>query len=529
MDKKLLTAILLSLGTVWLFNYYFSSKPASITQGGAVQVGSHEIAPGKPVQVAATEVLYKPLHLDVGFADKKSGVEQLVAVDTPHVHAVFSTNGGALSTLDFKDFQGKNKTALRTVYTKGAFENEQREQTAFLVAFDKQTPYAYTFEGTHAANGVTEVAFKAAGDLCTVYKTYKMYDDSFKCDLSITVEPHTVDGVTPRLMVPAPYLHELGEDTLSVVAWDEQRQSVEKQELAASTRMAWFWLEKKPLFGIEDRYFAHALTADTNGFVQRAYVKKFNVGAASIFEGPTITQKTSWNLSFYLGPKRYQQLHDVDERLTDLMSFGWLSTLCKLLLRFLDFLYSLIGNFGWAIIIMTILLRLPFIPLFIRGRRKMEVFQRYQPAINHIRTKYRHDSAMMQQEMMRFFQEHGISPTMQFSAMLPQILTMPILFALYRVLNNYIDLYQAPFGPWIHDLSAKDPFYILPIIMCLSMIWQQSLAPVSDEKQRIPMLFFSVVVAVIFANFPAGLVLYWLMNNLLAIAEDYYRKIFARK
>jgi YidC/Oxa1 family membrane protein insertase len=156
----------------------------------------------------------------------------------------------------------------------------------------------------------------------------------------------------------------------------------------------------------------------------------------------------------------------------------------------------------------------------------MEEYQQYQPTINKIRAKYRQDWQKQQEELMRFYQEHNVSPVMHMVGCLPLLIQMPILLALYRVLHNYLDLYQAPFMGWIVDLSVKDPYYVLPILMGIAMLWQQSMSPVKDDKMRVAMMFMPVVMVVVFLNFPSGLVLYWLVNNVLTIGEDYIRKYF---
>ena len=135
----------------------------------------------------------------------------------------------------------------------------------------------------------------------------------------------------------------------------------------------------------------------------------------------------------------------------------------------------------------------------------MEQYQRYQPAINRIRNKYKNDMVMLQNELMRFYKEHNLSATSPLMGCLPLVIQMPILFALYRVLNNYLDLYNAPFVLWITDLSSKDPYYVLPVLMGATMIWQQSLTPGVDGKQKTMMLFTSIFMTALFANFPAGL------------------------
>ena len=198
-----------------------------------------------------------------------------------------------------------------------------------------------------------------------------------------------------------------------------------------------------------------------------------------------------------------------------------------LLLKFLLFLYSFVGNYGLAIIIMAVLLEIPFIPLTIRGKKKMEEFSRYQPAVNRIRQKFRGDVQRMQAELVRFYKEHNLSPAGPMLGCLPLVLQMPIIFALYRVLGNFIGLYQAPFAGWIFDLSAKDPYYILPVIMGASMMMQQYMTPTTEERTRVVMMFASLLFIAVFSGFPAGLVLYWSVRQVVTLGVESLRKVIA--
>jgi YidC/Oxa1 family membrane protein insertase len=550
MDKKIFIALGLSLATVWAFNYY-TAKKIQPEESGMVSVnqGAQQISPGQPVKVPTSQELYKPLSLDVSFADRKiTEKEEIIEVKTDYCSATLSSYGAILTSLDFNDHLGKSGAPLRTVYNKGAFEKENRKKGCFLLALDEETPYVYSFLGKQEIAQNIEVAFKADSDHWTIYKTYIFHKEQHQVDLELRFDPKGSDvpALKPRLFFAAPVLSELdstyqpkssygpkaegvlrkSDDTITMFAWNESKKSVEKSELNQTQGLAWFWANSKPLFGAEDRYFVHALVKDPARFVQRAYVKQFDEkNVYPILEGPVLTAtKSDWKMSFYMGPKLSDHMAPVDDRLEDVLSFGWLSWLCKILLKLLAYINSFVGNYGFAIIIMTILLKLPFTPLSIYSRKQMERYQYYMPSINKIRMKYRHDMQMQQAELMKFYHDHNISPTTQIIGCLPLLIQMPILFALYRVLNNYLDLYQAPFIGWIVDLSAKDPYYVIPVLMGISMIWQQSMAPSSDEKQRVIMWFMSIAMTVVFANFPVGLVLYWFLNNVLTIGEDYLRK-----
>ncbi len=532
MDKKIFIAIGLSLATVWVFNYYVSKK-VQPEKPGVVAVGGQKAAPvpGQPIKVASNEDLSKPLALDVDFADKKLGQQEtVVSVETDYCQANLSTYGAVLTNLDFKEHHGKAGTPLRTVYNKGVYDEEQRKKGCFLVALDKQTPYVYSFVEKRNTDKKIEVVFKTENESWIITKTYSFHRDSYQIDLMLALASKTneVQPVKPRIFFAAPFVNEIADDAATIVNWNEQKQSLETSDAAATQGLAWFWTNSKPLFGAQDRYFVNALINDPAKFVQRAYVKQFDPkNIYPVLEGPEILSgKAEWQLSFYMGPKLTDHLNYVDDRLEDVLSFGWLSWLCKLLLKLLAYIYGFIGNYGWAIIIMTILLKLPFTPLSIYSRKQMEIYQHYLPSINKIRTKYRQDMQMQHAELMKFYKDHNISPSTHFVGCLPLLIQMPILFALYRVLNNYLDLYQAPFIGWITDLSSKDPYYVIPILMGISMLWQQQMTPVSDGKQKVVMIFMSIFMTVLFANFPVGLVLYWFMNNLLTIGEDYIRKIF---
>lgn len=539
MDKKLLIAVGLSLATVWAFRWYTDEKPLPTmfeqhhkTFGGSVAVGQPVVAtPGQPVKVPTTQELYKPLELDVEFADKKvSEKETTLVVETDYCIATLSNYGAVLSSLDFKEHQGKSGAPLRTVYSKGSYDEEQRKKGCFLVALDHKTPYVYSLEGKQDSEKTIAVAFATQTDQWKIQKTYVFHKDSYQIDLVLGFESttQTATPIKPRIFLSAPRIGELSDDTVSVFSWNSAKGALETTEVTQAQGLAWFWSENNPLFGTDDRYFVHALISDESKFAQRGYVKQFDAqDVSSVLEGPSLAPEASkqeWKMSFYMGPKLYDHVSAVDDRLEEILSFGWLSSICKLLLKLLSFIQEYISNVGLAIIVMAILLKLPFAPLSIYARKKMLVYQHYLPSINKIRTKYRHDVKLQHDEMMKFYKDHGISPAVQFMGCLPLLIQMPIMFSLYRILANYLDLYQAPFFGWIVDLSAKDPFYTLPILMGLSMLWQQQLTPVGDEKQRGMMFFMALFMTAVFANFPAGLVLYWLMNNLLTIGEDYLRK-----
>lgn len=523
MDKKFFITLMLSSLTVMGINYFWFDR--SVQQQSAVA----GVQPGQSFKAPAEAVELKPLNRNVEFVEHRGQpvAEELVHVSTPLCNYIFSSKGGVLAQVEFKKHHGKNNANLRSLTHRDFFKPEEG---GFLIAFDQAAPLTYAAREHHETDNDVVLSFHATLKDWTILKTFKLSKQTYKIDLTLELTPSREAGtpLTPRILFAGPIMGDLADDASTAIISSLDGKSLNKVSAKEEEQSGW----KMPRYvGAEDKYFVHSLVKDEREFVQRAYFKRHapTSPVVSILEGPTITDKQSYDLSFYVGPKLIEPLDAVDSNLEDLLSFGWLSWICKLLLRFLDTLFSYLHNYGLAIIALTILLKLPFLPLSIGAKRKMEEYQRYQPAINNIRLRHRTDMQKQHEEIMRFHKEHGISPATQMAGCLPLVIQMPILFALYRVLGNYVALYQAPFFGWITDLSAKDPYYVLPILMGITMFWQQKSAPVQDEKQRLMMMFMTLFMTVLFTNFPAGLVLYWFVNNLATMGEDLLRKKFFTK
>lgn len=521
MDKKLFYALVLSVGTVLIFNYYSQKKQNNAQSAGAPA----DIRPGQAYKVPTQKDLNRPVMREIDFLDKKiTKKEEIKSFQTDLTDVSFSNFGGVISSFDFKKHLGKNSYPLRTITKKTFYE---REQSAFILAFDENTPFFYDLIDSRVEDDSISVVYQTKADGWEINKNYVLYKDSYKVDLNIELKKigNVENSLRPRLFFPAPFIGEIEKEPQSGAVITADGKST-KGVTGGAFDDAW---AAPAIFGAQDKYFVHTLISDRSGkitFVKRGFFNTVNSKLFAMLEGPEVKDTTSFNLSFYMGPKLIDDLAVIDNRLEGLLDFGWLSWLCKILLKFLEFLYGLLGNFGLAIIAISILLKLPFMPMTIRGAQKMKEYQKHAPALNHLRQKYKGDPQRLNMEIMRFHKDRGLSPTAQMSGCLPYLIQMPILFALYRVLNNYIGLYQAPFFGWIVDLSAKDPYYILPILMGISMIIQQRISPTQDEKTKTVMMIVPFFVTAMFLNFPAGLVLYWFVNNLLLIGESYLGKIF---
>lgn len=227
-----------------------------------------------------------------------------------------------------------------------------------------------------------------------------------------------------------------------------------------------------------------------------------------------------FRLRFYSGPKTQKVLRQIAENLNLTVDYGFLWWLALPLFHVLEFCFNLLGNWGAAIILLTLAVKLALYPLSALSYKSMAKMRTVAPQMTRIKERFGSDRQRLSKEMMALYQKEKVNPML---GCLPMLLQMPVFIALYWVLYESVELRQAPFMLWIQDLSVMDPFFILPILMGLSMFAMQRLnPPMPDPMQQRMMQFMPLIFTVLFVFFPAGLVLYWLMNNLLSFAQQYY-------
>jgi len=228
----------------------------------------------------------------------------------------------------------------------------------------------------------------------------------------------------------------------------------------------------------------------------------------------------------YIGPKDQDTLESISENLKLTVDYGILTFIAQPLFWLLDTIHGYIGNWGWAIIFVTLIIKLIFYKLSEASYRSMANMRKIAPKFQAIRERYGDDRQRMSQAMMELYKKEKVNPM---SGCWPMLVQIPVFIALYWVLLESVELRQAPFMLWIEDLSTKDPFYILPILMGISMFAQQKLShnPAMDPMHQKIMQFLPIVFTLFFMLFPAGLVLYWVVNSVLSILQQWYimRKI----
>ncbi|MFP4391276.1 MAG: membrane protein insertase YidC [Desulfohalobiaceae bacterium] len=234
------------------------------------------------------------------------------------------------------------------------------------------------------------------------------------------------------------------------------------------------------------------------------------------------------DFAYYLGPKQDDYLQGMPNNLEEALNYGWLNIIASPLVKVLKFFYGFVGNYGLAIIMLTIVIKILFWPLSHKSYKSMEKMKKLQPMMKELKEKYKDDRQKMNQEVMRLYKTYKVNPA---GGCLPMLLQIPVFIALYEALLGAVELRHASFIPqvpltdivWLADLSAKDPLYVTPVLMGASMFLQQKLSPTSgDPTQAKIMMIMPIVLTFIFLNFPAGLVVYFITNNLLSMLQQWW-------
>lgn len=285
----------------------------------------------------------------------------------------------------------------------------------------------------------------------------------------------------------------------------------------------WIWA------GIENRYFLAAVLPQQWPY----YSIKFSEKKIAKTEAPSIEvtapamvvnpgETKTFKLAFYFGPKDYRRLQALGHELDRSVEFGFFTTLGKLAMKTLYFNHSFTGNFGWSIVILTLMVQLILLPFTIKSTKSMMEMKKIQPELQRLQDKYKKDPQRLNMEMMELYKRHNVNPL---GGCLPMLFQIPVFFALFTALRNSWDLHGAPWILWIHDLSAKDPYYVLPLLMGALMFFQQKMTMSDDNNPQMAVLkWMPVIFTFMFLTFPSGLVLYWTVSSIISFIQQVWLK-----
>ena len=555
MERRVLLAITLSFLVLFLFQRFVMPPPAPVPSAPAATPNQNASAtsptgspaapasgpPASPVSPAS------PASPAIAATVSESNAREFT-VETTKLKAVFSNRGGTIVHWILKEYRTDAGQPLDLV--PGGAGADAIKPFALTVddqAIDSRlndAVYRVTVNGAAAgelvdatASPQTIVFEAAAADGFSVKKTFTLEPTSYVIVFGADVRmggqrlnpvvhwgPGLGDDIaraapasffSPSYNTPAqPIVHKDG---------DVERIAATESGVREGLRYG----------GVTDHYFVSMLLNELNTQPVRVdYAPKIVPQP----DDPNITgryvdysvrfQSPQDQSRFFFGPKEFDTLRAIDPEMTRVIDFGIFAWLAAPLLGGLQWVHGFIGNWGWAIIVLTLLINLALFPLRHKSVVSMRKMQELQPQMKAIQDRYAKykvtdpERQKMNTEVMALYKEKGVNPA---SGCIPMLLTFPFLFGFYNMLSQSIEIRGADFFGWIHNLSAPDPFYVLPLVMGAAQFWQTKITPsTADPAQQRIMMFMPIMFSVMSLSFPSGLVIYWLVSTLFTIGQQYF-------
>lgn len=472
-------------------------------------------------------------------SEPQSSIEQFETIDTPLYQVKVTNKGAQIKSWTLKNYltRSDDPTPVDLVYSEGQFpgplslrvSNEELTRQLQEAIYSVEKGFS-KLDDRHPTGQVTLTYQSADGEIW-VQKELTFHYDSYLVD--IAVKSRGVDEDLDVLLGTNFGVVEWGQGFIGLLgpAWmigDELEKEAPDTEIRRLGDVRWA--------ALQDKYFISVFIPEDrpNGVFAKTETERV-VTAGMQYPGASGPQTRSFHL--YAGPKQFDTLKSFQIGLEDTIDFGWfiygswsiVKAVAKPLFYVLRYLYDYTHNYGVAIILLTFGIKLLFVPLQYKSYKSMQGMQKIQPKVQEVQKIYKDDRERLNKELMKLYREHKVNPV---GGCLPMVLQMPVFVALFNILYMTVDLRQAPFILWIADMSVPDPWYVLPVLMGASMVVQQKIMPTTmDPTQAKMMLMLPVFLTFLFLTFPAGLVLYWLTNNVLTISQQFItdRYIFKRR
>lgn len=530
MEKRVLLAIVLSFVILILYQMLFKPPQPEIPPESAIEQDKRleqrpyekEFLPPAERERAEEE--------ERGLQPTSAQAEEEILIDTSLYQAVWSNRGGVLKSWRLKKHKSDENEDLELVSLRSSelkiypfslrTEDSSFDSTINSALFEFSISRLELKEGRKA-----ELRFQYADERGTrVEKILTFYDGKYDFDVKINVlkygqkiEPRLLWG--PGLGNPSP--------------------AEQKSRFGGGSGIAYFTPASNKVVHIEEKKFKPERNVflfvkwaayEDNYFTALFLTSSQNASAAFLREGrpeetPYFLLSVSSPQKAYIGPKEFDSLVEFGYQAKGLIRFGFFGFISELLLKASKFIHRQVPNWGFAIIILTFIIKILFFPLTYSSMRSMSKMQELQPKIKALKAKYKkakRDIAQrrrMNEEIMKLYKQHGVNPA---GGCLPMLIQIPIFWGFFRLLIVSIEFRHSPFIFWIKDLSVKDPFYVTPILMGISQFISQKMTPTSaDPTQARMMLMMPVIMTIFFMNFQSGLVLYWLTTNVLQIGQQY--------
>ncbi|MGD0229894.1 MAG: membrane protein insertase YidC [Syntrophorhabdales bacterium] len=527
MEKRTIIAVVLSIGILFVWQYLFTPKTTHQPTGqGGVQSPARGGGTSNPAQGQAAS----PQGMDQAVSPPGSTAAQeavrQVTVDTSKMTIVLQDVGGGITSVRLREYketvgglQGKeliqNISPYQYLPTVSLIENGKAEGDDVRFASDRgdivvrDKPERLVFSGILASGA-------------RVTKTYTFYPDSYSVGVAVLTEGADKGGTAyADFAVMSLKEKSSGYIFKGPFVYDGGRlDQIAKSDKPVNAGTAYEYA------GFDEGYFSFIMApGDTRPDLLVTKVQDTPVERL-------ISAKGAFDATLYFVPNKISLLKGLNINADKIVNFGWFDIIAKPMLWGMNYANRFTHNYGIDIILLTILIKIIFYPLSLKGYKSMKNMQKLQPKIAQLREKYKNDKEKLNQEMMGIYKKEGANPL---GGCLPMVIQIPVFFALYKVLMAAIEFRHAPFMLWINDLAAPEdlftlhvagyalPLRLLPLIMGITMVIQQKMTPTAgDPMQAKMMMFMPIFFTFLFWGFPAGLVLYWLVNNVISIGQQYY-------
>ena len=537
MEKRVFLAIFLSFLVLAAYQAYFAPAPPPPGTSESVPPASTTPPPTPATPTPTTVETESPTPVFTAAPLVADTTSREIVVETDTVRAVFSTAGATLRSWKLKRYlEDGAPLELVPVDVPDTFPrpftlstNDPAISKTLATAFFKPSA-----EGLSLGSAAGTLTFEYRDESgLNARKTFEFQPEGKAYVLKVQASVDLAGASRPVTLAWGPGLG-LGYSPDGSTAYPVravQHRVGDVEYLTAADVEEQGRYEGELLFaGIEDHYFLATVLpgAERVAVEYRPVtlpVPNSTAGATRSFVSVSVSAPGSFSQRFFQGPKDFDILRDVEPQLVRAIDFGMFAALVVPLLLALKWINGFVQNYGWSIVVLTILINLVIFPLRHRSMVSMRKMQALQPEIKSIQDRYAKykltdpERQKMNQEMMALYKQKGVNPA---SGCVPMLLTLPVLFAFYAMLSVAIELRGAPFMGWIRDLSRHDPFYITPVLMGLTQFWQMKMTPTTaDPVQARMFMMMPIIFMVTSLWFPAGLVLYWFVSNLLAIGQQY--------
>jgi YidC/Oxa1 family membrane protein insertase len=560
--KRTVLWVIFSLSLMWLWNNWEVSqgKPSPFFPKPVPQQAAANGAKDASVPTSSTATAAGSAALPVA-AEALKG--EIITITTDVIKVDIDTQGGEVKRLELLQFKEGEKSAhFYEPFLEYVGWKEKKEITRNIVLFSANEQRTYLAQtgliGGDFPNHKTIFSAKPgvrtlAGDKLelvlettqggvTLTKTFTFKKGDYVVDIKHSVTNNNTAAITPSLYMqlihdgtkpdggsiftgpgefyaPAVYTEERKFEKLDFEKIHKREtEQVGKSNLdhATSAKDGWF--------AVIQHFFVSAIIpqgdAQREIFTKQVGTNLFAVGTVSplgtVAPGATVTSEAK----LYSGPQSTATLEKIAPGLELVKDYGILAIIAKPLFWFMELIHAVLGNWGWTIVVFTILIKLALFPLSAAGFRSMAKMKLVTPKMTEVRERYKNDPQKMNQAMMELYKTEKINPL---GGCLPILIQMPVFLALYWVLQASVEMRGAPWMGWITDLTVPDPLFILPIVYAISMYITTKLNPApADPMQAKMMLYMPLIFSVFFFFFPSGLVLYWVVNNILSIGQQWF-------